>query len=176
MSSENAAAARQSGRVELDAGAFEDFLAGIVREVIQHVVGVRAGRLRPEEASDLDDATVRTLAQILMGEHEKIVLVPGADGPKPGPELVGEMLRNLPALFRDLPPASLAGNPRPLMVHAARVFLRETYAMLKAAAAEGTDLSEANLRLRIGRLSAVWAERFLGDTLGDGRPAPGRAD
>lgn len=158
--------AKRTERAELDAGAFEDFLAGIVREVIRHVVDVRAGKLKPEEASELDDATVRTLAQILMGEHEKLVLKPGVAGPKPGPELVSEMLRNLPSLFRDLPPGSLAGNPRPLMVHAARVFLKEIYAMLRAAAAEGTELSEERLRLRIGRLSSVWVERFLGDSLG----------
>ena len=165
-----ARAALEKGAATLSGKEFEGFLAGIVREVIRHVLDVRAGRLKPEEASDMDDATVRTLAQILMGEHEKIRLVPGGSAPTPGPELASAMLLNLPSLFRELPAASLAGNPRPLMVHAARVFLKETYAMLRAAAAEGTELTDERLRIRIDRLAGVWAERVLGDSLSQNAP------
>ena len=116
---------------------------------------------------------MRTLAQILMDEHEKIRLDLKGCGPKPGPELVDEIKRNLPALFRDLPEGTDAGNPRALMVHAARVFLREIYSMIRSAAKEGDDLSVESLKIRIDRVAAVWAERFLGDSLGE---APSKTD
>lgn len=45
----------------LSAREFEDFLASIVTGVIQNVVDVRAGKLKPDEASSRDDATVRRL-------------------------------------------------------------------------------------------------------------------
>ena len=149
--------AEKTDPAELSAREFEDFLASIVTGVIQNVVDVRAGKLKPDEASSRDDATVRTLAQILMA--------PGT--PKPGPELVAAMKANLPALFRDLPQGVDAGNPRALMVHAARVFLREIYTMLKAAAAEGGELTPERLKVRIERTAFVWGERFLGDTLNE---------
>ena len=110
---------------------------------------------------------MRTLAQILMGEHERIRLMLAPGTPKPGPELVAAMKANLPALFRDLPQGVDAGNPRALMVHAARVFLREIYTMLKAAAAEGGELTPERLKVRIERTAFVWGERFLGDTLNE---------
>ena len=53
------------------------------------------------------------------------------------------------------------------MVHASRVFLREIYTMLKAAAAEGGELTPERLKLRIERTAFVWGERFLGDTLNE---------
>ena len=90
-------------KASIGAEEFRTFLAGIVTGVLEHVLDVRSGKLKPEEASELDDATVRTLAQILMDEHEKIHLDLKGCGPKPGPELVDEIKRNLPALFRDLP-------------------------------------------------------------------------
>ena len=137
--------AEKTDPAALSAREFEDFLASIVTGVIQNVVDVRAGKLKPDEASSRDDATVRTLAQILMGEHERIRLMLAPGTPKPGPELVAAMKANLPALFRDLPQGVDAGNPRALMVHAARVFLREIYTMLKAAAAEGGELTPERL-------------------------------
>ena len=161
------ATAPRTERAELTAREFEEFLAGIVTGVIRNVTAVRAGELSAEDASGRDDATVRTLAQILMGEHERIRLVVNAGTPKPGPELVEAMRTNLPALFRDMEPGADSGNPRALMVHAARVFLREIYTMLRAAASEGTALSAESLRLRIGRIAFVWTERFLGDTLNE---------
>ena len=165
---ENAVDGQQKAEpAELSARDFQDFLAGIVTGVIQNVVAVRAGQLKPDEASGRDDATVRTLAQILMGEHERIRLMLAPETPKPGPDLVAAMKQNLPALFKDLPQGVDAGNPRALMVHASRVFLREIYTMLKAAAAEGGDLTPERLKLRIERIAFVWAERFLGDTLND---------
>ena len=154
--------AEKTDPAALSAREFEDFLASIVTGVIQNVVDVRAGKLKPDEASSRDDATVRTLAQILMGEHERIRLMPAPGTPKPGPELVGAMKANLPALFRDLPQGVDAGNPRALMVHASRVFLREIYTMLKAAAAEAASLRrnvlkcESNARHLFGG-SAFWA-------------------
>ena len=102
-----------------------------------------------------------------MGEHERICLMLAPGTPKPGPELVAAMKANLPALFRDLPQGVDAGNPRALMVHAARVFLREIYTMLKAAAAEGGELTPERLKVRIERTAFVWGERFLGDTLNE---------
>ena len=104
--------AEKTDPAALSAREFEDFLASIVTGVIQNVVDVRAGKLKPDEASSRDDATVRTLAQILMGEHERIRLMLAPDTPKPGPELVAAMKANLPALFRDLPQGVDAGNPR----------------------------------------------------------------
>ena len=159
--------AEKTDPAALSAREFEDFLASIVTGVIQNVVDVRAGKLKPDEASSRDDATVRTLAQILMGEHERIRLMLAPGTPKPGPELVAAMKANLPALFRDLPQGVDAGNPRALMVHAARVFLREIYTMLKAAAAEGGELTPERLKVRIERTAFVWGERFLGDTLNE---------
>ena len=70
--------AEKTDPAELSAREFEDFLASIVTGVIQNVVDVRAGELKPDEASSRDDATVRTLAQILMGEHERIPSYAGA--------------------------------------------------------------------------------------------------
>lgn len=160
-------------KAAIGAEEFRTFLAGIVTGVLEHVLDVRSGKLKPEEASELDDATVRTLAQILMDEHEKIGLDLKGCGPKPGPELVDEIKRNLPALFRDLPEGTDAGNPRALMVHAARVFLRDIYSMIRSAAKEGDDLSVESLKIRIDRVAAVWAERFLGDSLGE---APAKTD
>lgn len=160
-------------KAAIGAEEFRTFLAGIVTGVLEHVLDVRSGKLKPEEASELDDATVRTLAQILMDEHEKVRLDLKGCGPKPGPELVDEIKRNLPALFRDLPEGTDAGNPRALMVHAARVFLREIYSMIRSAAKEGDDLSVESLKIRIDRVAAVWAERFLGDSLGE---APSKTD
>lgn len=162
-----ARAALQGEKAVLTARDFQDFLAGIVTGVIRNVLEVRAGRLKPEEAGERDDATVRQLAQILMGEHERIRLAPAEGAPESGPELVAEMERNLPALFRNLPEGADPKNPRALMVHAARVFLREIYAMVKAAAADGEKLTDAVLRVRIERLAAIWAARFSGDALGD---------
>ena len=159
--------AEKTDPAALSAREFEDFLASIVTGVIQNVVDVRAGKLKPDEASSRDDATVRTLAQILMGEHERIRLMLAPGTPKPGPELVAAMKANLPALFRDLPQGVDAGNPRALMVHASRVFLREIYTMLKAAAAEGSELTPERLKVRIERTAFVWGERFLGDTLNE---------
>lgn len=159
--------AEKTDPAALSAREFEDFLASIVTGVIQNVVDVRAGKLKPDEASSRDDVTVRTLAQILMGEHERIRLMLAPDTPKPGPELVAAMKANLPALFRDLPQGVDAGNPRALMVHASRVFLREIYTMLKAAAAEGGELTPERLKVRIERTAFVWGERFLGDTLNE---------
>lgn len=156
--------AEKTDPAELSAREFEDFLASIVTGVIQNVVDVRAGKLKPDEASSRDE---RTLAQILMGEHERIRLMLAPGTPKPGPELVAAMKANLPALFRDLPQGVDAGNPRALMVHAARVFLREIYTMLKAAAAEGGELTPERLKVRIERTAFVWGERFLGDTLNE---------
>jgi hypothetical protein len=158
--------AEKTDPAALSAREFEDFLASIVTGVIQNVVDVRAGKLKPDEASSRDDATVRTLA-ILMGEHERIRLTLAPGTPKPGPELVAAMKANLPALFRDLPQGVDAGNPRALMVHASRVFLREIYTMLKAAAAEGGELTPERLKVRIERTAFVWGERFLGDTLNE---------
>ena len=158
--------AEKTDPAALSAREFEDFLASIVTGVIQNVVDVRAGKLKPDEASSRDDATVRTLAQILMGEHERIRLMLAPGTPKPGPELVAAMKANLPALFRDLPQGVDAGNPRALMVHASRVFLREIYTMLKAAAAGG-ELTPERLKVRIERTAFVWGERFLGDTLNE---------
>ena len=155
--------AEKTDPAALSAREFEDFLASIVTGVIQNVVDVRAGKLKPDEASSRDDATVRTLAQILMGEHERIRLMLAPGTPKPGPELVAAMKANLPALFRDLPQGVDAGNPRALMVHAAR----EIYTMLKAAAAEGGELTPERLKVRIERTAFVWGERFLGDTLNE---------
>ena len=83
--------AEKTDPAELSAREFEDFLASIVTGVIQNVVDVRAGKLKPDEASSRDDATVRTLAQILMGEHERIRLMLAPGTPKPGPELVAAM-------------------------------------------------------------------------------------
>lgn len=103
--------AEKTDPAELSAREFEDFLASIVTGVIQNVVDVRAGKLKPDEASSRDDATVRTLAQILMGEHERIRLMLAPGTPKPGPELVAAMKANLPALFRDLPQGVDAGIP-----------------------------------------------------------------
>lgn len=91
--------AEKTDPAALSAREFEDFLASIVTGVIQNVVDVRAGKLKPDEASSRDDATVRTLAQILMGEHERIRLMLAPGTPKPGPELVAAMKANLPALF-----------------------------------------------------------------------------
>lgn len=159
--------AEKTDPAALSAREFEDFLASIVTGVIQNVVDVRAGKLKPDEASSRDDATVRTLAQILMGEHERIRLMLAPGTPKPGPELVAAMKANLPALFRDLPQGVDAGNPRALVVHASRVFLREIYTMLKAAAAEGGELTPERLKVRIERTAFVWGERFLGDTLNE---------
>lgn len=152
--------AEKTDPAALSAREFEDFLASIVTGVIQNVVDVRAGKLKPDEASSRDDATVRTLAQILMGEHERIRLMLAPGTPKPGPELVAAMKANLPQGVD-------AGNPRALMVHAARVFLREIYTMLKAAAAEGGELTPERLKVRIERTAFVWGERFLGDTLNE---------
>ena len=168
--------AEKTDPAALSAREFEDFLASIVTGVIQNVVDVRAGKLKPDEASSRDDATVRTLAQILMGEHERIRLMLAPGTPKPGPELVAAMKANLPALFRDLPQGVDAGNPRALMVHASRVFLREIYTMLKAAAAEGGELTPERLKVRIERTAFVWGERFLGDTLNETKPSLGAID
>ena len=77
--------AEKTDPAALSAREFEDFLASIVTGVIQNVVDVRAGTLKPDEASSRDDATVRTLAQILMGEHERIRLMLAPGTPKPGP-------------------------------------------------------------------------------------------
>lgn len=154
-------------KAAIGADEFQTFLAGIVTGVLEHVLDVKSGKLKPEEASELDDATVRTLAQILMGEHEKIRIDLKGCGPKPGPELVEEIKTNLPALFKDLPEGTDAGNPRALMVHASRVFLKEIYSMIRSAAKDGDDLSVESLKLRIDRVAAVWAERFLGDSLGE---------
>ena len=151
--------AEKTDPAALSAREFEDFLASIVTGVIQNVVDVRAGKLKPDEASSRDDATVRTLAQILMGEHERIRLMLAPGTPKPGPELVAAMKANLQGVD--------AGNPRALMVHASRVFLREIYTMLKAAAAEGGELTPERLKVRIERTAFVWGERFLGDTLNE---------
>lgn len=168
-----ARAALQGEKAVLTSRDFQEFLAGIATGVIRNVLEVRAGKLKPDEAGERDDATVRQLAQILMGEHDRIRLAPEAGSPEPGPALVAEMQKNLPALFRGLPAGADPKNPRALMVHAARVFLREIYAMVKAAAADGEKLTDQVLRVRIERLAAVWAARFTGDALGD--PANGEA-
>ena len=52
--------AEKTDSAALSAREFEDFLASIVTGVIQNVVDVRAGKLKPDEASSRDDATVRT--------------------------------------------------------------------------------------------------------------------
>ena len=39
--------------------------------------------------------------------------------------------------------------------------------MLKAAAAEGGELTPERLKVRIERTAFVWGERFLGDTLNE---------
>lgn len=157
-------AALEGEAAVLDAASFEGFLAGIARTVLANVGEVRAGKLSAEDAAKRDDATVRSLAQVLMGEHAKI----RAELPATGPALVKEMEENIPALFRQLPEGADRANPRAMMVHACRIFLSELYTMIRACAAEGDRLTPQMLKDRIEGFAAVWAVRFMGD-------APGRA-
>lgn len=154
------AAAGSKPSAELSGSEFEAFLAGIAQSVIRNILAVRSGALKPDEAAEADDATVRTLAQILMGEHERIRLALSGDAPRPGPELLRAMEARDPELFLRLEPGADRANPRSLAVHASRAYLSGIYAMIRAAASEGEALTEAALRARIEALSALWMHRF----------------
>lgn len=148
--------------VVLDEPAFEAFLCGIANEVFANVLAVRAGKMKPAEAAERDDANVRNLARVLMNEHDRIK----PDLPLVGPKLAEEMRKNIPALFRSMPEGVDPENPRAALVHASRMFLSEIYTMMRAFVAEGDKLSPETVRERIEGFAALWAVRFMGDTPG----------
>ena len=163
MTMNESEAGQAPARVVLDEPAFEAFLCGIANEVFANMLAVRAGKLKAEEAAERDDANVRNLARVLMGEHDRIT----AALPLIGPKLAVEMRTNIPALFRGMPKDVDPDNPRALLVHASRMFLSEIYTMMRAFIAEGDKLSPEGVRERIEGSGALWAVRFMGD-------APGR--
>ncbi|MDO5531176.1 hypothetical protein [Sutterella sp.] len=136
------------------------FLAGICLGVVANVRDVREKKIRPEEAADRDDATVRMLAQILMGEHERIRLETSPGMPKPGPELLEALVEREPGLFAHLPAGSTrGGNPRALMVEAARSFLSDTYSTLRALW-RSPSLTNDLMDSTIAEFGTKWAARL----------------
>lgn len=138
----------------------EALLADTVRGVLRNILDVRAGKLTADEAAERDDAAVRSIARILMNEDERFVLTL----PVCGPALVDDMRANIPALFRELP-AEAGGNPRAAMVHAARVFQREIYTMLRACLSQSEDAEEKKLEECFEGFCSVWLVRFTGGRL-----------
>lgn len=147
--------------VNLGTDELEALLAQTVRKVLQNLLDVRAGTLTADEAAERDDASVRTIARILMNEDERFkVTLPAV-----GSQLIEDMRANTPALFRDQP-AEAAENPRAAMVHATRVYQREIYTMLRACLSQGDGTAdEEKLADCFEGFTSVWLVRFTGGRL-----------
>lgn len=151
----------QTTPVSLGTDELEALLADTVRKVLKNLLDVRAGTLTADEAAERDDAAVRSIARILMNEDERFAVTL----PACGPQLVADMRENIPALFHDQP-AEAAENPRAAMVHAARVFQRETYTMLRACLSQGEcDEGDEKLAECFEGFCSVWLVRFTGGRL-----------
>lgn len=147
--------------VTLGTDQLETLLADTVRRVLQNILDVRAGTLTADEAAERDDAAVRAIARILMNEDDRVTLTL----PSCGPALVEEMRENIPALFKDMP-REAGENPRAAMVHAARVFQREVYTMLRACLSQGEcDVQDEKLEECFEGFCSVWLVRFTGGRL-----------
>ena len=66
--------AKKAPSALVDPAGFELLLEGLASGVVANIAQVRAGKLKPDEAADRDDAAVRSLARMLMDEHDSVRL------------------------------------------------------------------------------------------------------
>ncbi len=138
-----------------DEAAFRAMLAGTLAGVVRSALEVRSGTLKPEDAADRDDASVRVLARILMKEHEGVE----TKLPLAGTALVESLRAREPELTAG---AASDGNPRGLMVAACRALLSDAYAEARKLLASGALTADA-YGAALEAFSLRWERRFLGD-------------
>ena len=85
--------------------------------VFQQIADVRQGKLTPDEAAERDDAAVRAMARVLMGENDAVT----TELPYVGGALVEKLRAAEPQLFEGVE----SDNPRALMVGVCRRFMKE---------------------------------------------------
>lgn len=124
--------------------------------VFQQIADVRQSKLTPDEAAERDDAAVRAMARVLMGENDAVT----TELPYVGGELVEKLRAAEPQLFEGVE----SENPRALMVGACRTFMREVYGTIRDIVRANPPLSEDEKKERVLGLVALWERRFTGST------------
>ncbi len=136
---------------------FEAYLCSIAVSVFENVMAVRAGKMKPAEAAESDDALVRTLARILMNEDERCDVCL----PLKGIALLDALKANEAALFAKTPADIDPANPRAMMVVAVRSYLAAVYAFLRRTLADET-LAPERLGAEVEKFAAFWSRRLMG--------------
>lgn len=150
--------AKKAPSALVDPAGFELLLEGLASGVVANIAQVRAGKLKPDEAADRDDAAVRSLARMLMDEHDSVRL----GLPLLGAPLAEALRRSCPDIWTDFPNSADAANPRAALVHASRHFLHDVYRAIRNAARAPEGLSETALRESLAAVAALWMKSITG--------------
>ena len=100
------------------------------QEVLFRLIAVSGGRMKADQARDMDEALAKHLARALMGENPQFRAVPGWSGIACARSLAAADR----AFYETYFPAGTPepDNPRALMVQATTVFYRAVYAAPKS--------------------------------------------